>query len=138
MYRRFIGVGASIASASQNRVGSVQSPKSSHEFSATLTTTGAVKKTEKFADSLLVGGSSSFGLNWNVSKGFKGPGTYTNPKGFQDSVELTAPAGQFDPLGSSVLSVKVDANGSGEATFKNLEDAYSNAFVSGTEKWTCS
>jgi hypothetical protein len=150
-----------MASASQQKVTALQKA-SGHEFKATLTVTGAVKKTEKFTEDLSVlpkcsvlatgslpyaksrswslpaGGSTSFSLNWNVSKGYKGPGTYTNPKDFQDSVELDASAGQFDPVSSSVLSVKVNANGSGKATFKNLQDAYTNASVSGTETWTCS
>jgi hypothetical protein len=150
-----------VASASQQRSTALHKA-SGHEFKATLTVTGAVKRTEKFTENLSVlpkcsvlatgslpyqkgrgwslpaGGSSSFSLNWNVSKGFKGAGTYTNPKDFQDSVEFTAPAGQFDPVSSSVLSVTVKSNGSGKATFKNLQDGYTNAAVSGNETWTCS
>jgi len=150
-----------VSSASQHAVTALHKG-SSHEFKATLTVTGAVNKSEKFTENLSVlpkcsvlasgslpyqkgrnwsipsGGSSSFNLNWNVSKDFKGPGTYTKPADYQGSVELTAPAGQFNPVASSVLTVKVNSDGSGKVTFKNLEDAYTNAMVSGNETWTCS
>ncbi len=80
---------------------------------------------------------SDFKLNWNVSP-YKGPGTYADPSTYQGSVELDASNGdEYDPVTASVLSLTVKADGSGSATFKNLEDQYTNAAVSGSETWTC-
>lgn len=130
----------------------------SHQFAATLTVTGAVKFTLSFTFSLSVlpacsalaktGFSSNTWsipqpltqdskLNWNVQP-YTGPGTYSDPKTFGDSVELTGPKGdEYDQVDSSVLSITVNADGSGSATFKNLQDSDAKS-VSGSETWTCS
>ena len=129
-----------------------------HQFTATLTVTGAVKFTVTFTQplsalpacsSLAKTGFSSntwsipqpvtldSSLNWNVEP-YTGPGTYSDPTTFQNSVELTGPKGdQYDQVDSSVGSVTVNADGSGSATFKDLEDSDAKA-VSGSETWTCS
>jgi hypothetical protein len=130
----------------------------SHQFAATLKVTGAVKFTLSFTDSLSVlpacsalaktGFSSNTWsipqpntqdskLNWNVQP-YAGPGTYSDRNAFGNSVELTGPKGtEYDQVDSSVLSVTVNADGSGSATFKNLQDSDAKA-VSGSETWTCS
>jgi hypothetical protein len=36
------------------------------------------------------------------------------------------------------MSITVKADGSGSATFQNLQDEYTGAAVNGTETWTCS
>ena len=130
----------------------------SHQFAATLTVTGAVKFTLSFTQSLSVlpacsalaktGFSSNTWsipqpntqdskLNWNVQP-YTGPGTYSDTSTFGNSVELTGPKGdEYDQVDSSVGSVTVNADGSGSATFKDLEDSDAKA-VSGSETWTCS
>jgi hypothetical protein len=130
----------------------------SHQFTATLTVTGAVKFTLSFTQSLSVlpacsalaktGFSSNTWsipqpntqdskLNWNVQP-YTGPGTYSDTSTFGNSVELTGPKGdEYDQVDSSVGSVTVNADGSGSATFKDLEDSDAKA-VSGSETWTCS
>ena len=130
----------------------------SHQFTATLTVTGAVKFTATFTQPLSVlpacsalaktGFSSNTWsipqpntqdskLNWNVQP-YTGPGTYSDPKTFGNSVELTGPKGdEYDQVDSSVGSITVNADGSGSATFKNLQDSDEKA-VSGIETWTCS
>ena len=130
----------------------------SHQFVATLTVTGAVKFTLTFTDSLSVlpacsalaktGFSSNTWsipqpntqdskLNWNVQP-YTGSGTYSDPATFGNSVELTGPKGdEYDQVDSSVGSVTVNADGSGSATFQNLQDSNEKA-VSGSETWTCS
>jgi hypothetical protein len=153
------GSPSTAASSAQGSTGShAASSTGPHEFKATLTVSGATKQTETFTENLSVlpacsvlaktgaggtwslpaGGSTSFVLNWNVSKGFNGPGTYTDPADFEGSVELDANSEEFDPVPSSVLSVTVKPDGSGSATFQNLQDQYSQAAVNGTETWTCS
>ncbi len=130
----------------------------SHQFTATLTVTGAVKFTLPFTLSLSVlpacsalaqtgftdktwsipqPNTQDSKLNWNVQP-YTGPGTYSDVATFGNSVELTGPKGtQYDQVDSSVLSVTVNADGSGSATFKNLQDSDEKA-VSGSETWTCS
>jgi len=158
------GLGAGVAGAVSN---SNHSNAHVHELKATLTVTGAVKKSETFTENLSVlpscsvlatgrlpyqkgprewslpaGGSTSFSLTWNISKGYVGPGTYTKLADFQGSVELDAASQEFTPVSASVLSVTVKPNGSGKATFKNLQNYYTEALglkrVSGSETWTCS
>ena len=130
----------------------------SHQFTATLTVTGAVKFTLTFTQPLsalpacseiaktgFTGNTWSIPqpntqdskLNWNVQP-YTGPGAYSDSKTFENSVELTGPKGdQYDQVDSSAGSVTVNADGSGSATFQNLQDSLSNA-VSGSETWTCS
>ncbi|MGO9301574.1 MAG: hypothetical protein ACLQEG_14740 [Acidimicrobiales bacterium] len=88
--------GAGIAGAASNPN---RSSAHVHEFKYTLTVSGAVKKSQTFTENLSVlpacsvlatgklpyqkgrtwsipsGGSSSFNLNWNISKGYVGPDT---------------------------------------------------------------
>jgi hypothetical protein len=132
----------------------------SHQFAATLTVTGEVKFTVTFTQSLSVlpacsvlaktGFSSNTwsipqpntkdsNLNWNVQP-YTGPGTYSDPTTFGDSVDLNGPKGEQydqDNANSFVGSVTVNADGSGSATFKDLQDSDGNA-VNGSETWTCS
>jgi len=130
----------------------------SHQFAATLTVTGAVKFTLTFTQSLSVlpacseiaktgftgktwsipqPNTQDSKLNWNVEP-YTGPGAYSDTKTFGNSVELTGPKGdQYDQVDSSSGSVTVNADGSGSATFQNLQDSLSKA-VSGSETWTCS
>jgi hypothetical protein len=157
-------LGAGVAGAASNASHPNADP---HEFKATLTVTGFVKKSETFTENLSVlpscsvlatghlphqkgprewslpaGGSASFSLTWNISHGYVGPGTYTKLADFQGSVELDAVSQQFTPVSGSVVSVTVKPNGSGKATFKNLQNYYTQALgrdlVSGSETWTCS
>jgi len=129
-----------------------------HEFTATLQVTGAVTQTLNFTQSLSVlpacsvlaqsgfsgtwsipqPNSTAFVLNWNVTP-YTGAGTYADASTYQGSVELDANQGEeFDPVAASVMSVTVKADGSGSATFQNLQDEYTGASVSGSETWTCS
>jgi hypothetical protein len=130
----------------------------SHQFTATLTVTGAVKFTLTFTQPLSVlpvcseiakigftgktwsipqPNTQDSKLNWNVQP-YNGPGTYSDTKTFGNSVQLTGPKGdEYDQVDSSVGSVTVNADGSGSATFQNLQDSLSKA-VSGSETWTCS
>lgn len=130
-----------------------------HEFTATLTVTGAVAKTVNFTQglpylppcatlaktgftgatwSIPQGNSAAEMLNWNVSP-YNGPGTYSDVSTYENSVELTDQASgtEYDPVDASVMSITVNADGSGSATFKNLQDTDGNA-VNGSETWTCS
>jgi len=130
----------------------------SHQFAATLTVTGAVKFTLTFTQSLSVlpacsslaqtgftdktwsipqPNTQDSKLNWNVQP-YTGPGTYSDVTTFGNSVELTGPKGtEYDQVDASVLSLTVNADGSGSATFKNLQDGDGKA-VNGSETWTCS
>ena len=130
----------------------------SHQFAATLTVSGAIKMTLTFTDSLSAlpacseiaktgftdktwsipqPNTQDSKLNWNVQP-YTGSGTYSDPATFGNSVELTGPKGdEYDQVDSSVGSVTVNADGSGSATFKNLQDSDEKA-VSGSETWTCS
>jgi len=130
-----------------------------HEFTATLTVTGAVTKTVNFTQglpnlppcatlaktgfsgatwSIPQANSAAEMLNWNVDP-YNGPGTYSDVSTYHNSVALTDQASgtEYDPVDASVMSVIVKADGSGSATFKNLQDSDGNA-VSGSETWTCS
>lgn len=148
---------ASSASQAANPT-SAQVAGGSHQFAATLTVTGAVKFTLPFTQPLSVlpacseiaqtgftgetwsipqPNTQDSKLNWNVQP-YTGPGTYSDPATFGNSVELTGPKGtEYDQVDSSVLSVTVNADGSGTATFKNLQDS-DEKVVSGSETWTCS
>lgn len=79
-------------------------------------------------------------LNWNVQP-YTGPGTYTDPSVFENSVELDAPyqgtVDEFDQVSASVLSVTVNSDGSGSPTFQHLQDG-DQLPVNGSETWTCS
>ena len=80
---------------------------------------------------------SSFLMTWDVLT-YTGPGTYMGSAA--NSANLAAAGEQFVALTptSSTLSVTVNADGSGSATFSNLQDQATKAAVSGTETWTCS
>ena len=135
---------------------------STHAFAATLSVTGAVPKSASFTESIagrpacaafaqagIAAGihpkvwylpnnsDSSFLMTWDVLT-YTGPGTYTDPSTL--SVSLSAAGDQFVALTptSSTLSVTVNADGSGSATFSNLQDQATKAAVSGSETWTCS
>ena len=129
-----------------------------HEFVAKLSVTGAFTQSLDFTEPLTdlppcstmaktgaTGGtwsvpqpnSEDFYLQWNVTP-YTGPGTYTDVSTFQDSVQVIGNQGvEYDPVDSSVLSLTIKADGSGTATFKNLQDTYSGYAVSGSESWTC-
>jgi hypothetical protein len=70
-----------------------------------------------------------------------GPGTYTDPSLFANSVDLRASddgaPDQFAEVPGSVLSVTVSSDASGTATFQNLQD-WQSLPVRGSENWTCS
>lgn len=133
-----------------------------HQFLGTLSVTGAVTQSASFtqnisgrpacaafAQSGINAGThpsvwylpdnsgSSFLLTWDVLT-YAGPGTYTDESTF--TVSLAAGGLEFVPLTatSSTLSVTVKADGSGSATFANLQDQVTKAAVSGSETWTCS
>jgi hypothetical protein len=130
----------------------------SHQFTATLTVRGAVSFTLTFTQPLSVlpacpeiaktgftgktwsipqPNTQNSKLNWNVQP-YNGPGTYSDPKTFGNSVELTGPKGdEYDQVDASVLSVTVNGVGAGAATFQNLQDSDEKS-VSGVETWTCS
>jgi hypothetical protein len=84
--------------------------------------------------------SQTFTLNWNVTL-YTGPGTFTDPSVFQNSVEVDAPyqgtVDEFDQVDASVLAITVNSDGSGSAKFSNLQDG-DQLPVSGTDTWTCS
>jgi hypothetical protein len=132
-----------------------------HEFKGTLTVTGTVSQSTTFTQSLTYlpscadlakdgmsgqtwsipqPSSQTFYLNWNVSP-YTGPGTFTDPTLFEDSVEVDAPyqgtTDEFDQVDGTTLSITVNSDGSGSATFQNLQDG-DQLPVSGTETWTCS
>lgn len=131
-------------------------PADQHEFQATLEITGAEQQSLTFTESLSVlpacsvlavtgaqgtwsvpqPSSQTFLLNWNITP-YKGPGTYTAKTAFQGSVEVDTPKDQFTPVPKSVLSITVKADGSGSATFQNLQDS-TGAAIKGSETWTCS
>lgn len=69
-------------------------------------------------------------LNWNITP-YNRPGTFTKRAAFAGSVELDAPQGQFTPVAASVLSITVNPDGSGTATFSELKDGYTGATVWG-------
>jgi hypothetical protein len=140
---------------------STSAASGTHEFRATLQVTGTVTQSTSFTMSLTdlpscsslaqtgagsetwsvpISNSTTFFLNWNVTP-YTGPGTFTDPTLFQNSVELDAPyqgtVAEFDQVSGSVLSITVKSDGSGSATFSDLQDALSNT-ISGSETWTCS
>jgi hypothetical protein len=133
----------------------------SHEFKGTLTVTGTVSQSLNFTQDLSVlpscsdlaatgmagqtwsipqPSSQAFSLNWNITP-YSGPGTFTDPSLFQDSVDLNVPYqgsdDQFDQVDGTTLSITVSSDGSGSATFQNLQDG-DQLPENGTETWTCS
>jgi hypothetical protein len=84
--------------------------------------------------------SQTFTLNWNITP-YNGPGTYTDATDFQNSVEVDGSYqgtdDQFDQVSGTTLSITVNSNGSGSATFSNLQDG-DQLPVAGSETWTCS
>jgi hypothetical protein len=134
-----------------------------HQFSATLSVTGAVTKSASFTEGIAgrpacaafaqagIPGTganpkvwylpnnpdSTFLMTWDVLT-YTGPGTYTGSSA--NSVNLGAGGQQFVALTatSSTLSVTVNADGSGSATFSNLQNQATKVAVSGSETWTCS
>jgi len=134
-----------------------------HEFTATLSVTGAVTKSASFTEGIAgrpacaafaqagIPGTGvnpklwylpnnpdyTFLMTWDVMT-YTGPGTYTGSAA--NSANLAAGGQQFVALTatSSTLSVTVNADGSGSATFSNLQNQATKAAVSGTETWTCS
>jgi hypothetical protein len=127
-----------------------------HEFDATLQVSGAVMQSLNFSQpltdmpacsalaqsgfqgtwSIPQPNSTTFFLTWNVTP-YTGPGTYADVSTYQGSVELDANGVEFDALPESVLSVTVKADGSGSATFQNLQDEYTGNSVDGSETWVC-
>jgi hypothetical protein len=154
-------LGGSSSQAADASAGAVSG--GTHEFSATLSVTGAVTKSASFTEGIAgrpacaafaqagIPGTgvnpklwylpnnpdSSFLMTWDVLT-YAGPGTYTGSAA--NSVNLGAGGQQFVALTatSSTLSVTVNADGSGSATFSNLQNQTTKAAVSGTETWTCS
>ena len=133
----------------------------SHEFTATLKVTGTVTQSSTFTETLeflpacstlastgesgtwsipIDTSEDTFSLNWNITP-YTGPGTYTDPNSFQDSVEVDAPyqgtTDEFDQVSGTSLSITVKSDGSGSASFSNLQDG-DQLPVSGSETWTCS
>jgi hypothetical protein len=127
-----------------------------HEFDATLQVTGAVTQSLNFSQALTdlpacsalaqsgfqgtwsipQPNSTTFSLTWNVTP-YMGPGTYTDASTYEGSVELDANGVEFDALPESVMAVTVNADGSGSATFQNLQDEYTGNSVDGSETWVC-
>jgi hypothetical protein len=159
------GTASSTVTGSPNTAGSssqVSSPTSgavsggTHEFNATLQVSGAVTQSLNFSQpltdlpacstlaqsgfqgiwSIPEPNSETFYLNWNVTP-YTGPGTYADASTYEGSVELDANGVEFDALPASVLSVTVKADGSGSATFQNLQDEYTGSSVDGSETWVC-
>jgi hypothetical protein len=129
-----------------------------HEFQGVLTVTGAYKQTLKFTEplenlqpcnvlaqsgeqgtwSLPSPPETTFSLGINVEP-YKGAGTYTDLSAMQNSTWLDADNQEWDPVSATVAKVTVNSDGSGSATFTDLENEYSPGIsVSGTETWTCS
>ncbi|MGD0409793.1 MAG: hypothetical protein ABSB34_12495 [Candidatus Limnocylindrales bacterium] len=127
------------------------------EFVTTLKVTGSVTQSVDFTETLALlpacsvlaqtgfGGtwsipqsltSSALVLSWNI-KPYSGPGTFTKRAAFAGSVELDTTTDQFTPVAASVLSITVNPDGSGSATFSKLKDGLGGT-VSGSETWTCS
>ena len=152
------GVGAgptSLASVLNQVLNASAGGDGSHEFKATLQVTGSVTQSLNFTETLSVlppcstlaktgfGGTwsipqpntGSVKLNWNVTP-YSGPGTFTTKSLFKGSVELDTATDQYSPVAASVLSITVNADGSGSASFQKLKDGYGGV-VSGTETWTC-
>jgi hypothetical protein len=154
-------VGGSPSQAAGHSTGAVSG--GTHEFTATLSVTGTVTKSASFNQSIAgrpacaafaqagIPGTAAnsklwylpnnpdytFLMTWDVMT-YTGPGTYTGSSA--NSVNLGAGGQQFVALTptSSTLSVTVNADGSGSATFSNLQNQGTKAAVSGTETWTCS
>lgn len=132
---------------------------SGHQFTATLEVTGAVTQSRSFTMDLtglpscsaLADGAydgtamvpfphaGTLRLDWNMDR-YPGPGTYTDPSSFANSVDLTVPTGgeldEYQEVPGSVLSLTVNPDASGSATFQDLQD-WQNHSVSGSETWTC-
>lgn len=154
--------GAPTGAASSSSAASTAAASGGHAFTATLKVTGTVTQSATFTEDLSVlpacavlakSGMAnqtwsipqpltdqSFALNWNITP-YTGPGTYTDATAFQDSVDLDAPyqgtADEFDQVSGTTLSITVNSNGSGSATFSNLQDG-DQLPVAGSETWTCS
>jgi hypothetical protein len=146
------------AGSSNIALGATAGPVSGggHEFVATLKVTGSVTQSVDFTETLSVlpacavlaqtgfGGkwsipqpmtSRALALNWNITP-YGGPGTFTKRTSFGGSVELDTTTDQFTPVAASVLSITVNPDASGSATFSKLKDGL-GATVSGSETWTC-
>ena len=126
------------------------------EFSATLKVTGSVTQSVDFTETLALlpacsvlaqtgfngtwsipqpSVSRALVLNWNITP-YSGPGTFTKRAAFAGSVEFDTATDQFTPVPASVLSITVNSDGSGSATFSKLNDGLGGT-VSGSETWTC-
>ena len=146
------------AGASNGAPGATSGPVSggSHQFDATLKVTGSVTQSADFTETLSLlpacsvlartgfGGtwsipqpsiSRALVLNWNITP-YSGPGTFTKRTAFASSVEFDTATDQFTPVAASVLSITVNADGSGSATFSKLKDGLGGT-VNGSETWTC-
>jgi hypothetical protein len=150
------GAGATSLASALNQVLSANGGGGSHEFTATLQVTGSVTQSANFTETLSVlppcstlaktgfGGTwsipqpntGSVKLNWNVTP-YTGPGTFATKSQFKGSVELDTATDQYSTVPATVLSITVNADGSGSATFQKLKDGYGGV-VSGSETWTCS
>jgi hypothetical protein len=154
--------GAPTGGAASSSAASTAAASGTHEFTATLKVTGTVTQSATFTQSLSILpacaalaksgmanqtssipqslSNQNFSLNWNITP-YNGPGTYTDATDFQDSVDLNAPyqgtTDQFDQVSGTTLSITVNSNGSGSATFSNLQDG-DQLPVAGSETWTCS
>jgi hypothetical protein len=156
---------ANMAGSSSQAAGATTGAVSggTHAFAATLSVTGAVTKSASFTESIAgrpacaafaqagIPGTVAnpklwylpnnpdytFLMTWDVMT-YTGPGTYTGSAA--NSANLAAGGQQFVALTptSSTLSVTVNADGSGSATFSNLQSQATKAAVSGSETWTCS
>lgn len=128
-----------------------------HQFVATLKVTGSVNQSIDFTETLSVlpacsvlaktgfGGtwsipqpstSRALVLNWNITP-YSGPGTFTKRAAFAGSVGFDTATDQFTPVAASVLSITVNPDGSGSATFSKLKDGLGGT-VDGSETWACS
>ncbi|MFI5461516.1 MAG: hypothetical protein ACHRXM_39490 [Isosphaerales bacterium] len=146
------------AGSSNAALGPTSGPVSGggHEFVATLKVTGSITQSVDFTETLSVlpacsilaqtgftgtwsipepSISRALVLNWNVTP-YSGPGTFTKRAVFAGSVELDTATDQFTPVAASVLSITVNPDGSGSATFSKLKDGL-GASVNGSETWTC-
>jgi hypothetical protein len=158
------GTSSNPASSIANAVSSALSGAASsgtHEFSASLSITGTVSKSTTFTETLeflpacaslaktgfsgvwslpVPASANATYLNANVET-YTGPGTYSNQSVFQDSVTLYAPyqgtIDEFNQVSGSNVSVTVNSDGSGKATFTMLQDN-DQLNENGTETWTCS
>jgi hypothetical protein len=86
------------------------------------------------------GQDQTFYISWNITP-YMGPGTYTDPSAFLDSVDIYTSTGQYSPSKTSpgTLSITVNADGSGTATFENVPNFNRDPApsISGKLTWTC-